>query len=58
VYGVEAAAQYHYGGAAAGINREQAARLAAVLPAPLRYRPGAMNVSSKIILGRMLLMGW
>lgn len=37
VYGVQAAAQRFWGKDAAGLSPEQAARLAAVLPAPRRY---------------------
>lgn len=41
VFGAEAAARYHYGGTAAGLTAEQAARLAAMVPSPRRYGPGA-----------------
>jgi monofunctional biosynthetic peptidoglycan transglycosylase len=41
VFGAEAAARYHYGGTAAGLSAEQAARLAAMAPSPRRYGPGA-----------------
>jgi monofunctional biosynthetic peptidoglycan transglycosylase len=41
VFGAEAAARYHYGGSAAGLGPEQAARLAAMVPSPRRYGPGA-----------------
>jgi monofunctional biosynthetic peptidoglycan transglycosylase len=58
IYGAEAAAHYHYGIAASRVDREQAARLAAILPAPLRWRPQHMNDYSAIILERMGLMGW
>lgn len=58
VYGAEAAAQYHYGVSAARVGREQAARLAAVLPAPLRRRPARMDRYAAQILERMRLMGW
>jgi monofunctional glycosyltransferase len=53
VYGAEAAAQHHYGVPAARLSREQAARLAAVLPAPLRRRPERMDGSAARILERM-----
>jgi monofunctional glycosyltransferase len=53
VYGAEAAARHHYGVPAARLTREQAARLAAVLPAPLRRSPGQMNRSADRILDRM-----
>ncbi|MCS6951317.1 MAG: monofunctional biosynthetic peptidoglycan transglycosylase [Bryobacterales bacterium] len=58
VYGAEAAARYYYRVPAARLNREQAARLAAVLPAPLRRRPGRMHERSAEILERMAQMGW
>jgi monofunctional biosynthetic peptidoglycan transglycosylase len=58
VYGAEAAAEYHYHTPAAALNREQAARLAAILPSPRRRKPERMNQYSAIILGRMRLLGW
>jgi len=58
IYGAEAAARYHYAIAASKVDREQGARLAAVLPAPLRRRPERMNEYSAIILERMTQMGW
>jgi monofunctional biosynthetic peptidoglycan transglycosylase len=58
VYGAEAAARHHYGVAAGRLGRDQAARLAAVLPAPRARRPGRMNSYSQIIQERMALMGW
>ncbi len=58
VYGAEAAAQYYYGISAARVNRDQGARLAAILPAPLRRKPARMNDYSARILERMQQMGW
>jgi monofunctional biosynthetic peptidoglycan transglycosylase len=58
IYGAEAAAHYHYAIAARSVGREQAARLAAILPAPLRRRPERMNEYSGLILERMSQMGW
>jgi monofunctional biosynthetic peptidoglycan transglycosylase len=58
VYGAEAACRYHYQTAARSIGREQAARLAAILPAPRKRRPERMNSYSAIILERMKQMGW
>jgi len=40
VYGVEAAARYHFNVPAAGLSPIQAARLAAMLPSPRSYPPG------------------
>jgi len=58
VYGAEAAAQTWYGIPAARVNREQAARLAAVIPLPLRRKPERMNQYSGEILRRMAQTGW
>jgi monofunctional glycosyltransferase len=58
IYGAEAVARYHYETAARNIGRQQAARLAAILPAPLKRRPERMNSYSAIILTRMSQMGW
>ena len=58
VFGAEAAAEYHYHTSAAALNREQSARLAAILPSPRRRKPERMNQYSAIILERMRLLGW
>jgi len=58
VYGAQAAAQFDYKIPASTLNREQAARLAAVLPSPRRRRPARMNEYGAIILDRMARMGW
>ena len=58
IYGAEAACRHYDGTAARNVSREQAARLAAVLPAPLRRRPERMNQYSGVILARMRQMGW
>jgi monofunctional biosynthetic peptidoglycan transglycosylase len=58
IYGVEAAAHAYDGAPARHLNREQSARLAAILPAPLKRRPSFMNSYSAIILERMRQMGW
>ena len=58
VYGADAACQYYYRVPARRVSRQQAARLAAILPAPLRRRPERMNSYSGIILRRMAQMGW
>jgi len=58
VYGAEAAARSWYGLPAAKVNREQAARLAAVIPSPLRRKPARMNTYSAEILHRMGQTGW
>src|ERR1700747_840998 len=58
IYGAEAAGRYYDHTAARNIGREQAARLAAILPAPLKRRPERMNNYSARILERMRQMGW
>ena len=58
VYGAESASEYYYRTSARNIGREQAAQLAAVLPAPLKRRPESMNHYAAIILERMRQMGW
>ncbi len=58
VYGSEAACRYYDGIGARNIGRQQAARLAAILPAPLKRRPERMNSYSSLILERMRQMGW
>ena len=58
VYGAVAAARFHYGISASALSREQAARLAAVLPNPIRRRPARMDRYTATILERMGRMGW
>ena len=58
IYGAEAASRVYYRSSARHIGSEEAAHLAAVLPAPLKRRPERMNHYPAIILGRMRQMGW
>jgi monofunctional glycosyltransferase len=58
IYGADSACRYYDETAARNIGRQQAARLAAILPAPLKRRPERMNKYSAIILRRMDQMGW
>ena len=58
VFGVESAANYHYGTGADALTRDQAARLAAVLPAPRERRPQDMSRTADRIQLRMRQMGW
>jgi monofunctional biosynthetic peptidoglycan transglycosylase len=58
IYGADAACHYYDGTAARNTDRQQAARLAAILPAPLKRRPARMNHLSALILERMRQMGW
>ena len=58
IYGAEAACRYYDETSARNIGRQQAARMAAILPAPLKRRPERMNNYSAIILRRMGQSGW
>jgi monofunctional biosynthetic peptidoglycan transglycosylase len=55
IFGAEMAAQRHFGVPAARLSREQAARLAAILPSPRRWSPRSAIASSRagIILEKM-----
>jgi monofunctional biosynthetic peptidoglycan transglycosylase len=58
IYGAEAASEHYYHTKASNLTREQSARLAAIIPAPLKRKPGQMNEYSAVILGRMEQTGW
>jgi monofunctional biosynthetic peptidoglycan transglycosylase len=58
IYGAESASQHYYGTSARRVGRQQAAELAAILPAPLKRRPDRMTRYSALILERMRQMGW
>jgi monofunctional biosynthetic peptidoglycan transglycosylase len=58
VYGAESACRYYDKTSARNIGRQQAARLAAILPAPLKRRPERMNNYSAVILRRMHQVNW
>jgi len=58
IYGAEAASQFYYHVPASEVTREQAARLAAIIPAPLKRKPAQMNEYSEEILDRMVKTGW
>ena len=58
IYGAEAASQAWYNVPAAKISRDQAARMAAILPSPLRWKPEHMGSYSSEILRRMTQTGW
>jgi monofunctional glycosyltransferase len=57
VYGIEAAARYYFGKSASGLNREECARLAAIIPSPRKHRADGDSKyvlrRSKLILDRM-----
>jgi monofunctional biosynthetic peptidoglycan transglycosylase len=58
IYGAEAASEHYYHASASEMTREQAARLAAIIPAPLKRKPAQMNEYSADILYRMEQTGW
>jgi monofunctional glycosyltransferase len=58
IYGAEAASRAYDGTGARSVDREHAARLAAVLPAPLKRRPDRTTRYTALILERMRQMGW
>jgi monofunctional biosynthetic peptidoglycan transglycosylase len=58
VYGAESACRYYYRTSARGVDRQQAAQLAAILPLPLKRRPDRMTRYSALIQERMRQMGW
>ena len=58
IYGAESACRHYYGTPARNMGRQEATRLAAILPAPLKRRPERMNYYSARILERMRQMGW
>lgn len=57
IFGAEAASQFYFGKSCSELNPEEAARLASVLPNPLRYNPGGNSLfvreRSKYILNVM-----
>jgi len=58
IYGAQAACEYYYRVPAAELSRVQAARLAAIIPAPLKRKPAHMNEYTEEILDRMARTGW
>jgi monofunctional biosynthetic peptidoglycan transglycosylase len=58
IFGAEAASEHWYHIFAIKLNREQCARLAAIIPNPLRRVPDREGEYADEILGRMKQMGW
>ncbi|MEX1275143.1 MAG: monofunctional biosynthetic peptidoglycan transglycosylase [Bacteroidota bacterium] len=61
VYGAEAASRYYFGKSASLLSREEAARLAAIIPNPRRYRADGdsryVSHRARVILTRMAARG-
>ena len=53
VFGIEAASRRYFGTSAKWLTRDQAARLAAVIPSPLRYKP---NTNHKYVVEKKRLL--
>lgn len=58
IFGAQEGAEHHYGIPASRLTRNQAARMAAILPDPQDRRPQAMDRYSRTILTRMWQMGY
>lgn len=58
VFGIEAASRHWYRVPASRLTRDQAQRLAAILPAPQRRAPGRMTSYAGTIEVRMRQLGW
>jgi monofunctional biosynthetic peptidoglycan transglycosylase len=58
IYGAQAASEHYFHVPASDLDREQSARLAAIIPAPLKRKPAQMNEYSQEILYRMTQTGW
>jgi monofunctional biosynthetic peptidoglycan transglycosylase len=58
VFGAEAASEYWYRRTAFQVTRDQAARLAAIIPNPLKRSPARENSYAEDIQDRMKRMGW
>jgi monofunctional biosynthetic peptidoglycan transglycosylase len=58
IYGAQAAAEYYYHENASMLTRDQSARLAAIIPAPLKRKPAQMNRYTAEIENRMEKTGW
>ena len=53
VYGIEAASQAYFGKSAAALSLEEGARLAAVIPSPIKHRP---DVESRYVVRRAAIV--
>lgn len=58
IFGAEAASEHWYHIPASELSRDQAARLAAIIPNPLRRNPAREDEYAEEIQSRMKMMGW
>jgi monofunctional biosynthetic peptidoglycan transglycosylase len=62
VYGIEAASRYYFDKSAGDLSRDEAARLAAIIPSPRRHRADVDSKyvihRSQLILERLVARGW
>jgi monofunctional biosynthetic peptidoglycan transglycosylase len=58
IYGADAASRFYFHKRPSAVNRNEAAELAAILPAPLTRRPGQPGSYVARILSHMREMGW
>ncbi len=62
IFGVEAASRIYFGEPASQLSRDQAARLAAIIPSPIRHSPNSssqfVSFRTSVILIRMEARGW
>ncbi|RCK76464.1 MAG: Monofunctional biosynthetic peptidoglycan transglycosylase [Ignavibacteriae bacterium] len=62
IFGVESAARKYFGKSSAELDRYESARLAAIIPSPLKHSPVEnsrwLNYRTNIILNRMEARGW
>lgn len=62
IFGVEAVSLIYFGKHSSELSRDEAARIAAVIPSPLRYKPNSesryVRYRKNIILARMSARGW
>ena len=58
IYGCEAASRYYFAEPASELTRDQAIKLAEVLPAPLHWKPGQKPKYGERVAVRMRQAGW
>ncbi|TAJ22600.1 MAG: monofunctional biosynthetic peptidoglycan transglycosylase [Nitrospirae bacterium] len=58
VYGIEAAAQHHFGKSALDLTPQEAALLAAILPSPRRYDPLPQRLTPYLTLRQQQILRW